>query len=407
MARPWGTLPDIGAFELGSETPVPLSFSIPDGLPPENPASSLAVPGTYEGENVIASAETDEAMGEGDQLTDAELFEWSLQVNQYTDAQLQALGFSEVDIDRMRFFAANPDAYQVETEGIDGADQDESGISQEDAVEITAQESAAAAVTPVPIELIGQIPTVESYPITVERFIQVGDEVRRFLVFLPSNTPGLPVVFSLHGWGFPPEDMQEWTSWNDVATREGIIIVYPEARVPELLWQFSGDNVFFNDILDVLERDYSPDMARVYVSGFSAGGFMAHYLAGVLNDRITAVASVEGLVPGPELEVPPRPQRPVPVVMIHNRQDAIIPYEDVGDSIDTWVVWNDCDPVPESRRYSSQVDWDIYHNCAGGVRVELYTFESPLFDGHFIPWEDQGIDAAEALWAFFSQFSRD
>lgn len=405
-ARPIGNAPDIGAFETGSTTAAALIFSIPSGTPPIHQTENvMPTEESTMNEHEEAQGDNDNLIDDGEALTDAELFEWSLQVDQYTDAQLAQIGFGPPDIARMRFFAENPEAYQPQEESHSGnAVTNAPSIPMEDAVGIAEHEAALAAITAIPAELIDQIPVVERYPATVERFIQVDDEIRRFLVYLPSADTNRPVVFSLHGWGFPPEDMQAWTQWEDLAQQNNIIVVYPEARVPELLWQFSADVPFFEAMLDIAQRDYDTDPTRVYVSGFSSGGFMAHFLGAALSERITAVASINGLVPDVEQEIPPTPQRPVSVAMIHNIQDAIIPYEDVADSINTWLVWNSCATSPQQRQYSDQVTWAIYAECDDGVRVELFTFDSTEFDGHFIPWENQGINAAEALWMFFNQF---
>jgi polyhydroxybutyrate depolymerase len=69
---------------------------------------------------------------------------------------------------------------------------------------------------------------------------------------------------------------------------------------------------FFDAIVKKLEGDYCIDAKRVYVAGFSNGGFFAHRIGCERADVVAAVAPVSGV-----LGMPPgqcKPSRKVPVL---------------------------------------------------------------------------------------------
>lgn len=76
-------------------------------------------------------------------------------------------------------------------------------------------------------------------------------------------------------------------------------------------------------ILDDARSDPKVDPARVWVLGYSNGGFMAHRLA-CERPGIAAIVSIAGM--GPNESEPCKPAAPVRVIQIHGDADTIVSY---------------------------------------------------------------------------------
>lgn len=234
-------------------------------------------------------------------------------------------------------------------------------------------------------------------------FIEVAGEQRRYLLLLPSEQPevGLPVVFDdLHGAGSTPESQHETSEFARVALQQNFIVVYPATPDGEPRWSAGVAN-FFAAMLDQLIEQYQIDEKRVYVTGFSNGGFAAHYLATVHADRITAVASVGGLLP--DFAKSGEPARPVPVLMFHGVNDTVVPYSGVQETIDIWKERNNCSPDPAPSLLKDEVTVDRYSGCDHDVRVELYSFDFGE-RAHIYPRGREQVEVSAVIWAFFSDF---
>ena len=111
-----------------------------------------------------------------------------------------------------------------------------------------------------------------------------------------------------------------------------VLVVYPSAKPNwnsgfgnDLNWPTPdiNDIGFISSLIDTLSNRYNVDLNRIYAAGFSNGGFMAYNLACQLSDRITAVASVAGVM-STETAVNCNPSRPIPVLHIHGTDDTIV-----------------------------------------------------------------------------------
>ncbi len=255
--------------------------------------------------------------------------------------------------------------------------------------------------------------------------IEVDGRERYFIVYAPTEGADLPVVLDFHGWGGTAEAQAEGSGLLAVAEEEGFIVVYPQALEENtLLWAPSQDVTYVQAVLDVVKQDYDVDETRTYAVGFSGGAFMTHYLGGALSDQLAAIATLDGYLPDfpnlvefggllpealetvPDLELPPQPVRPVPVQIIHGIEDTIVPYAGIPGTIAIWTDWNGCDATPETEAVNAQVTLDVYANCDGDARVELYTFSTGEDEAHGYGLDDfMDATTAEVMWAFLTQFS--
>lgn len=136
------------------------------------------------------------------------------------------------------------------------------------------------------------------------------------------------------------------------------------------------------------------DAQRVFLVGFSNGGFLAHRAACHFGGLLTAVASIAGAGLPPE-EVCPNPPAKVDFLQIHGTNDAVVklaggflfadtrrPYPSVDASLARWVALNGCAPEPQWQRRldldprlrGSETQVGVYPGCTAG-RVELWRIE--------------------------------
>ena len=244
---------------------------------------------------------------------------------------------------------------------------------------------------------------------------------REYLVHLPpgySQAVEYPLVLNLHGLGSDAMEQQAYSAFNSVADTAGVIVVYPNGVDNQ--WNVAlntgiDDVGFISALVDTMAANYSIDMARVYSTGMSMGGFMSHRLACELEHKIVAIASVTGLL----AYFPCQPERPVPVLQIHGTNDPVVPYGGTAGTIDHWVTHNGCPSSPEVTDLpdidptdNSTVTLSYYGLCNDSTEVLFYTINGGehTWPGAFIHIgvTNQDINASVEIWNFFRKYtSRD
>lgn len=130
-----------------------------------------------------------------------------------------------------------------------------------------------------------------------------------FILDLPDNEEGAPLVLMLHGYGESASALRQKTAFEKDANAKGYVVVYitgapsPEDPTSSTGWN-SGIGVSSNkdvEFLCALANElcalYSLDTSRVFAVGFSNGAFMTHRLAVEADDIFAAVVSVAGMMP--------------------------------------------------------------------------------------------------------------
>ncbi len=217
--------------------------------------------------------------------------------------------------------------------------------------------------------------------------IDVNDVSRTYTVHLPKGydrAQHYPVVMLLHARSQNADDMERLTHFNQLADKDGIIAVYPNAARgqwnigvrPEQQsmaprrgggrhggwgggggWPGGGgggypgggggypgggqsggqnpdettrhrpepadDVAFLNQMLDALALKYSVDTRRVYAAGLEDGGFMALRTGCNMADRVAAIAAVGAALPKTMICLP---SRSVPALFMNGTDDPIVPH---------------------------------------------------------------------------------
>jgi poly(hydroxyalkanoate) depolymerase family esterase len=141
-----------------------------------------------------------------------------------------------------------------------------------------------------------------------------GAETYPYIVYVPTTyerSDPAPLVVVTHGCQTSAEQEMRASLYNQVAEREGIVLLYPdvtEAHVEQpgpvsRCWQFFNSDSWHRDSGDagaiagmtheVLDR-WRIDPERVYMVGASAGGFMTSIMAAAYPDLFAAVGILAG-----------------------------------------------------------------------------------------------------------------
>jgi len=251
----------------------------------------------------------------------------------------------------------------------------------------------------------------------------VAGEERKYLVHVPTGydrARAVPLVISMHGAGGWPAQQMRMSRWNDLADRDGFIVVYPSGAdtAGPRIWR-SRDATYISQLIDRLERDYNIDRTRIYANGFSNGGGMTFALSCTISDRLAAVGMVGAAQPVPWRWC--RDTHPIPMIAIHGTDDRFAPYHG-GESpivppghpfpsvpawVAKWATRNRCAPTPVASRVAADVVRTTYAPCAADV--VFFTVEGgghQWFGGRPLPeWfvghDPRTIDTTAELWRFF------
>ena len=193
-----------------------------------------------------------------------------------------------------------------------------------------------------------------------------GDD-RSFLINLPSDTNDpVPLVFILHGLG---ETGALWYGVASYIASQGIVAVRPESGTflnnsgngYVKLWNAILDSTryddvqFISDIIDYMLMNYDfIDYSKIYVLGYSNGGYMAYRLACDLSYRITAFSSVAGnMFLDDEFDCIDQ-SRDIPIFHVHGTEDPINSYFPGGNGVD--IIDDQYLTIVESIEF-----WSNYH----------------------------------------------
>jgi polyhydroxybutyrate depolymerase len=297
----------------------------------------------------------------------------------------------------------------------------------------------------------------------IERFFFAPDEFalpnsggargRAWIVYVPPNynpAQPTPLVVVLHGRPSNAASMAAITQFNAVADRHGFIVAYPDGIDNQWATHFDligsdvrlggmrsvapqNDVEFLTNLADDLRLDFNIDPTRMYVTGFSNGGFMTLRMACSASDRFAAFAEVGAALYNEMTEICGR-GRPAPLLLMHGSVDPSIPYGGVtvrnpegGDplrvtlSVQNTVAFfinrNGCSLAGESatlRELGQSPGTHVIRftprGCPDNAQIVFYLVNG---GGHTWPGvrnlpdslgpTNMDINASEVIWDFFSR----
>lgn len=192
------------------------------------------------------------------------------------------------------------------------------------------------------------------------------------------------------------------TAWNSGA---GFMSYYPNATV--------NDVGFLNALIDTARANYAINPARVYIVGFSMGGFMTERMALQSNSQIAAFASFSGTIGSGITQF--NPGRSVPIAHFHGTADGTVAFTGNSYGIDAdslvrfWVLNNGCNQVPDSMTYpdlagdSITIDRFIYQNTPGNPEVWFFRMNGADHTVLYQPTND--FTQIMEAWMFLRKYS--
>lgn len=206
----------------------------------------------------------------------------------------------------------------------------------------------------------------------LERSVTVDGEVFRYRMLLPEKTSGnskVPVMLYLHGSGARGDDnlaQIDGFHWAEEPIKENIdfIVVLPQCRGGSF-WGSDKMARYAIAALDQTIVEFNGDPQRLYLAGFSLGGYGTWHIAAAYPGKFAAVVPVAGGIVG---ERPPAPEdRAVVIPKVAEIFDSPEPYVAAAKAIGQTPVWafhgSDDDAVPvEFSRKSVQALKDAGNN---------------------------------------------
>ncbi|MFL3022425.1 MAG: alpha/beta hydrolase family esterase [Cytophagales bacterium] len=259
---------------------------------------------------------------------------------------------------------------------------------------------------------------------------------RSYQIYVPATysvTEPIPLVFNLHGGASTATGyLNSIGDMRPIADTANFIIIYPQATIDSSgnpTWHLGGENSkstsvddvgFVSHIIDEVSSIYSVDLERVYVTGFSNGGYLAYEIACLLSNRIAGIGSVAGHMFIDTYNYCD-PSHPTPVINIHGTEDF---YEGIaGYYLDQnlsnryWTEYNNTDTDPvityienTNTQDGSTVELHSWLNGDNGISVVHYKV---MGGGHSYPnlnpssskgYENGDIDSNSEIWNFLSRY---
>lgn len=247
---------------------------------------------------------------------------------------------------------------------------------------------------------------------------------RDYRLYLPdnynSNNPA-SLIFTLHGLGDTMDNFS-LVGFDKVADTTNFIVVVPQAIadiIAGTAWNSQAgiygyypnthidDIGFLNTLTDNLINQYAIDTDRVFMTGYSMGGFMTQRMACESNTKFAGFASVAGTIGSGMTGC--SPNRPVPVAHFHGTADSTVDYNNnsfgmnVPDLINTWVAINNTSSIPihtvlpDTSNDGFTIDHYLY--TEGNADVELFKVNGADHQWLYKPLND--IAYTEEIIRFF------
>ncbi len=202
-----------------------------------------------------------------------------------------------------------------------------------------------------------------------------------------SQTQYAGVAIFLHGAPGKPTKVADIFGAKAIAEKFNLVSIAPEGNGFNYEWDSSNNSLavispdidYLVNVIDDIQTQHTFTDSKVYIFGYSAGGFMAYKLACQIPDRLTAVISLAGQFRGDFDNC--ATSSPMAIHHMHSQSDREVPFTgrengniaSVDDTIALWQQKNGCgsekqvlvqDGVTEA---SAKTDTEIYQGCVKSI----------------------------------------
>jgi polyhydroxybutyrate depolymerase len=234
---------------------------------------------------------------------------------------------------------------------------------------------------------------------------------RNYILHVPSSYDGkkaVPLVLDIHGLTSNASQQEAISGWRSKADQQGFVVIWPNGLDSSWnggslccgmsLTNHVDDEGFLRAVVAKTRADGCIDPKRVYATGLSNGGAMAHLLACRAADVFAATAPVS-MGNG---TMPCAPARPVSVIMYRGTMDPLVAYgggflPSAQADFDQWKMLDGCTGAATATNGVCQT----YAGCKGGVEVTLCSIAS----GHVLYADAAlaGAAVADVAWTAFAR----
>ncbi|HYG77531.1 MAG TPA: PHB depolymerase family esterase [Planctomycetota bacterium] len=280
-----------------------------------------------------------------------------------------------------------------------------------------------------------------------ELSFQHGGLERTYLLHIPPQHDGtklLPLVMFFHGGMGTAKHAEGAYGWSEKADKEGFLVVYGNGTGRFQTWNamHGCGSAFKNNVDDIgyvktllqeLTTKINVDTRRIYATGMSNGAMLTHRLAAEMSDVFAAAAPVAGSIGGKENagateKQIPEPKNPVPMMIIHGKEDKNVRYEggetsagvekgridlSVADAAAFWKKANRCTDAPKKETSKDGLIIQELYPSEAGADVLLVTI---MDGGHawpgskkarrFLGGSASDFSATDAAWEFFKKHTK-
>ncbi|MFY9622328.1 MAG: PHB depolymerase family esterase [Pyrinomonadaceae bacterium] len=159
---------------------------------------------------------------------------------------------------------------------------------------------------------------------------KLGGKARAYYLFVPDKLTKdrpAPLLLLLHGSGRNGFSLVE--KWKDLAKKEGIILVGPDA-INSQVWSTPVDGPdFLYDLITELQSKYPIDARRLYIFGHSGGAGFALYMSLYESEYFAATAVHAGALDGRAGGLVEWAKRKIPIHLAVGTVDRLVPLANV------------------------------------------------------------------------------
>lgn len=230
------------------------------------------------------------------------------------------------------------------------------------------------------------------------------------VIHAPSNPPSrrTPLVIALHGSGGTPALMESVTGLDSTADRNGFTVAYFDTTPAN--WGDPANITNIGAFIKQMVAGGKIDPARVYVVGFSLGGYASFRAGCDLSRQVTAIAVVSNAM-APLARKPCKLARPVSELNIAGSRDLFPVHQTPSKAISadqTAAIWrslNGCGTVATSEQVGPTTE-TTWNGCDDGSSVGQYIVNGGVHawpGGSDATGPDTAYDASQAIWDFFAR----